>query len=524
MVWSRRRVLGTAAIGLTAAAMAACGGAAKQPDAVRVRTDKGEVRGERKNEVTVFRGIPYAQPPVDRLRFAAPIPHDRWDGVREAIEFGPAAPQSGQEATGSQEWLTLNVWTPSVSARDLPVMVWIHGGGYAAGSSAQPVYDGTALAREDVVVVTVNYRVAVEGFAQIQGAPANRGLLDQIAALRWVQANAAAFGGNPRNVTVFGESAGAGSIATLLTIPAAAGSFRRAIAQSVPGSLFSTELATDIASAIAEKVGRQATLGDLAAVSPRDLAQAADGIRAGLADHPERWGYRMNASGQVFAPVVDGVVLPSSPWQALAEGSGRDIDLLVGHNRDEYRLMIAAMGGADAVPAAQIESALRLLPPVPDGAQAYRDAYPGVSDSGLYELVNSDLVFRMPSLHLGRAHTAGGGQTHLDELRYDKTPIGAAHINDVPLVFGTFDTDDAIELYGNPPAADAVAVSREMRTAWTNFAKTGDPGWPAYQPDTQFTRLFDSTSTTARYPEQGSQQIWADYTFGPLPLPTPGQK
>ena len=210
-----------------------------------VRTAGGLVRGRAKDGVAVFRGIPFAQPPVGDLRFAAPRPARPWDGVREAAAFGPPPPQSGFLLTpmspaapdaDPDDWLTVNVFSPDLGAARLPVMVWIYGGAYRFGASSLLGYDGTPLARQNVVMVTFNHRIGVEGYAYLPGVPANRALLDQVAALRWVRENIAAFGGDPDRVTVFGESAGAGAIASLLVMPAAAGLFRRAIAQSVPGT------------------------------------------------------------------------------------------------------------------------------------------------------------------------------------------------------------------------------------------------------------------------------------------------
>ena len=235
-----------------------------------VRAPVGTVRGRREAGVAVFRGIPFAEPPVGALRFAAPRPVRGWDGVREAVSYGPPPPQAGafgmdglaREAAGD-DWLTINVWSPEPGpGAGLPVMVWIHGGAYTIGMSSLPEYDGGRLARDGgVVVVTFNYRVGIEGFAQIEGAPANRGLLDQIAALEWVRDNIRAFGGDPDRVTVFGESAGGGSVAALLAMPRAAGLFGRAVAQSVQGTFFSPELAADIASACAAELGLRPTVG-----------------------------------------------------------------------------------------------------------------------------------------------------------------------------------------------------------------------------------------------------------------------
>ena len=217
-------------------------------------------------------------------------------------------------------------------------MVWIQGGGYVIGMSGLPEYDGGRLARDGgVVVVTFNYRVGVEGFAQVEGAPANRGLLDQVAALEWVRDNIGAFGGDPDRVTVFGQSAGGGSVAALLAMPRAAGLFRRAVVQSMPGTFFSPELAADIATACAAELGLRPTIADLSDVDPRRLSRRGRRGRRhdGAAD--ARWG-RAAHRAIPFSPVVDGEVLAVTPWQALADGAGREVDLLVGHTRDEQRL------------------------------------------------------------------------------------------------------------------------------------------------------------------------------------------
>ena len=475
-----------------------------------VTTRAGKVRGTNADVVFAFRGIPYAQPPVGLLRFGAPVPHETWDGVRDACEFGPPPPQP-MRLTSSDEWLTVNVWTPDIGAAGLPVMVWLYGGRFTTGASDESDCDGTRLAAGGVVVVSLNYRVAGEGFMAIDGAVPNRGLLDQVAALQWVRDNIAGFGGDPDNVTLFGQSAGAGSVVSLMVMPAAAGLFRRGIAESVPAFLFGPDLAADVAGVIAEKLGRRATVIDLAAVPPQTLADAVAGI-----DFQDRWGYPLTVRRAQFGPVVDGEILPDSPFRALAAGAGRGTDLLIGHNRDEYRYVVQETGGPQSITAEQAETALNSLPPIPDGAQAYRAAHPQADHATLYELVCSDFVYRMPTLHIAQAHAAGGGTTYLYEFCFDASPIGAAHTTEIPMVFGTLDSPIGAALYGAAP--QAAAVSREMSAAWRAFATDGDPGWPAYSADGQLTRVFDGESRTARYPEQASQQIWADHRFDPFTL------
>jgi para-nitrobenzyl esterase len=475
-----------------------------------VATRAGKVRGTDVDGALAFRGIPYAQPPVGGLRFAAPVSREPWDGVFDAFEFGPPPPQP-MRVTTSDEWLTVNVWTPDVGASGLPVMVWLYGGRFTAGASDEPEWDGARLAAAGVVVVSLNYRVGVEGFMLIDAAVPNRGLLDQVAALHWVHDNIAGFGGNPDNVTVFGESAGAASVTMLMVMPAAAGLFRRGIAESVPAFLFGADLAADVATVVAGKLDRRPTAADLAEVAPQELADATAGI-----EYQGRWGYPLSVRQSQFGPVVDGTVLPDSPFRALAAGAGRSIELLIGHNRDEYNIVIFGSGGPESITPAMADRALMSLPPTPDGAQAYRAAYPGADDRQLYQVVCSDFVYRMPTLHIAQAHAVGGGTTYLYEFCFDTSPMGAAHTTEIPLVFGTLDSPLGSALYSATPAA--TAVSHEMSSAWRAFASNGEPGWPAYDADQQLTRVFDAQSRTMRYPEQAPQHIWAGYPFDPFTL------
>ncbi|WP_406052025.1 carboxylesterase/lipase family protein [Kribbella sp. NBC_00889] len=491
-----------------------------------VRTGAGVLRGGWAAGVAVFRGVPYAEPPVGELRFAAPRAVGGWTGVRAADSYGPPPPQAGVLATGARteegagdDWLSVNVWSsdPAPGA-GLPVLVWIPGGGYAVGTSSLPEFDGGRLAAGGVVVVTLNYRLGVEGFVQIDGAPANRGLLDQVAALEWVRDNIRGFGGDPDRVTVFGQSAGGGSVAALLAMPRAAGLFRRAVAQSVPGTFFSPELAADIAAACAAELGVRPTMADLSAVEPALLSAAGDAVFAKMDEWKDRWGpitYRRIP----YAPVVDGDVLPATPWEALANGACRDVDLLIGHVRDEHRLFSLIEGVLGQVTEEQAETALRTL--APDGARSYREAFPAAGPEELYELVNSDWLFRMPTLHLAQAHANSGGRTHFYELTWPAPGLGgglgACHGLDVPLVFGNLSSGQPALLIGDPPSAEAEALSARIRTAWTSFATNGDPGWPTYD-DQRLVQLLDSHSTVTTYPEEASRLLWQHHTFPALPL------
>ncbi|ANB07049.1 carboxylesterase [Streptomyces ambofaciens] len=493
-----------------------------------VRTHCGAVRGQTSDGLTVFRGIPFAEAPVGPGRFAAPRPARPWDGTRDAHAFGPPPPQdlglAGPAGThsGGEDWLTVNVWTPAPDpAARRPVMVWIYGGAYKLGHSGSPGYDARRIAVDgDLVVVTFNYRVGMEGFAHIEGAPANRGLLDQVAALEWVRENITAFGGDPDQVTVFGESAGAGSVASLLAMDRAAGLFRRAVAQSVPGTFFSAELARDIGTALAAEIGLHPTVADLAAVDPEQLVKAGQSLAPKMPGQVARWG-RAAPTVTPYSPVVDGEVLRTTPWQALASGASRDVDLVVGHNRDENRLFTAMAGKLGRISDDRASAALALY--APGGEAAYRAAYPDASANELYERVQTDWLFGMPSLHLAEAHLAGGGRAHVYELTWAAPgsggAFGACHALDVPLLFGTFEADLGLLLFaGTEPSPEALALSSRFRSSWTAFARTGDPGWPAYDTDRRLVQVLDAEPAVVPYPEEASRRLWEGHEFAALPL------
>ncbi|MGW4246617.1 carboxylesterase/lipase family protein [Nocardia sp. NPDC004722] len=460
-----------------------------------IRTAAGVVRGRWEGTLAVFRGIPYAEPPFGPRRFRSPVRAQGWDGIRVASEFGPPVPQStcpgsvmtslyGSATDGSGDCLTLNVWSPDLSAAGLPVMVWIHGGAYREGTSGNPHHDGATLAKAGVVMVSMNYRTGVEGFAHIAGAPDNRGILDQAAALHWVQDNIAEFGGDPAHVTVFGQSAGAGCIAALLAMPLAAGLFRRAIAMSVPGTFFTPRLAGAVTSAITAELGVGPTLDEMAPIPPRSLLDATNTIIRRMPEFVDSWG-PMALTPTPFSPVVDGDLLPLAPWRALGSGAARNVDLLVGHTRDEYHLL---------TPHSADEAAAKHL---------------------------ADWLFRMPTLHLADARHRGGGKAWLYELCWAfNSDEGASHSLDFLLVLGTLTPADV----RNHPAAhknaasELAPVSHNMRTEWVNFATTGNPGWTPYNPNSRPTRLYHAAPTTHPYPEETSRQTWSAHRFDTLDL------
>ncbi|MFF3490448.1 carboxylesterase/lipase family protein [Streptomyces sp. NPDC002795] len=499
------------------------------PEQPRVRTVEGVVQGRRRQGHAVFRGIPYALPPVGALRFAAPAPAHPWAGTRQATEFGPVVPLSLPVDTGppqGTDWLTLDIGTPDPGSAGLPVLVWIPVGGYLSAVSGDPMYDPAALAEAGIVVVTINCRVGAEGFAYLDGAPPNRGFLDQIAALKWVRRNIAAFGGDPDQVTVGGTSAGAGSVAALLTMPRARGLFRRAIAHSVPGLHSTPALARQATAALSDRLGATApTAAAWRDIDPWHLAAELTSFNAGLHAHRERWG-RLTETGTALCPVVDGEVLPETPWPALSGGRARGIELLVGHARDEFRFFSVMSGRRGTFTEQDARAALELLAPQPHGADRYRAEFPQADPEELMETVYSDALFRMPSQQLAEANAAAGGISYLFELCWS-TPalggaLGACHSLDIPLAFGTLDSPVGRQLLGEKPTSEALVLSRAFREAWIRFVTTEDAGWAAHRPDRRLTRVMDVVPETLPYPEQASRRIWDGHTPAPFDLSKAG--
>jgi para-nitrobenzyl esterase len=452
-----------------------------------VTTTSGPVRGTGDG----FLGIPYAAAPVGARRFAAPEPPEPWSAVRAADTFGPTPPKAPyrpemaeilhETEVAGDDYLNLNVWTPDPAASGLPVMVWIHGGSFVNGNSSLAAYHGRAFARDGVVLVTINYRLGVDGFAYLADAPvpANRGRLDQIAALRWVRDNIAAFGGDPANVTVFGESAGAMSITSLLAMPAANGLFAKAITQSGAGQAAATvDDAALVTAELGRRLGIEPTAAALAALDTETLIAAqravADTLRAG--PDPARFGATVVAAAMPFIPIVDGDTLPMPPLAALASGQAPPIPLVTGTNTDEYRLFLIPGGGAarltdDAVDA--VAAGMRLTPA---GLARYRDNRPGRPPADVLSALISDAFFRLPALAVAAANPA---PTYVYEFGWP-SPVGdlrAAHAVEILFVFDNLRAEHADRLIGQTPPQ---SLADEIHAAWVRFARTGDPGWPPF--------------------------------------------
>ena len=449
-----------------------------------VVTGHGAVRGTLEDGVAAYRGIPYAAAPVGPNRFRPPVAPEPWEGVREAAGFGPTAPKRPYAPpldellpdpdVPGDDCLNLNVWTPeaapTATGAGLPVMVWIHGGSLLHGSSAVSVYDGQAFARDGVVLVSVNYRLGVEGFAVLPDAPANLGLLDQLAALAWVRDNIRAFGGDPGNVTVFGESAGAISIAALLAAPRSAGLFRRAVLQSGAPTAAAPAKARRTTELIARELGVPATAAALAAVDRERLLAAQATVTA--AGTPL-------TGGNAFAIVVDGDLLPQDPAAALAAGAAREVDLLLGCTSEEYRLWFVPTGMLERIGRLTLRLAMLRFKVRGRTHRTYRANRPDASPGELLGALATDLLLRLPLNRLADSRAGAAGRTHLYEFRWPSPVrgLGACHALELAFVFDTLDGADARALTGPNaprPLADA------MHAAWVRFATDGDPGWPGW--------------------------------------------
>lgn len=484
-----------------------------------VKTQHGKVRGSVAGGVTTFKGIPFAAPPHGKNRLRPPQPVEPWNGVRDALEFGPTPPQAPIPPPADQlipnpivpgkDCLNLNICCPDLKSTGLPVMVWIHGGQFEFGTGA--AYDGSRFARDGVVCVTLNYRVGADGFLYLGDGIANLGLLDQIAALQWVQENIAAFGGDPGNVTIFGESAGAMSIGALLSMPRAEGLFRRAIPQSgAAHTAISAATAKRMGQYLAEKLGVEATREAIAAVPIERVLEAQAALKADLFTNPDpqRWG-EVAASMMPFQPVIDGDTLPQLPIDRIVAGASANVDILVGTTTDEWRLFMVVMGMIDYITGETLTGAIAGYGlPVEAALAAYRAAHPGASPGDLLAAVQTDWWCRIPALRLAEAHAKSAAATYMYEFAW-RSPqfnglLGASHGLDIPFVFDVL--GDGIDplLGADPPQQ----VADAMHGAWVAFARNGDCGWPRYDLARRATMRFNVVSEVVDDPRAAERALW----------------
>jgi len=429
-----------------------------------VSTPLGRVQGTENGDARIFLGIPFAQPPVGNLRFRAPLPAKPWTGVLQAVKQPPAPMQAGS-ARMSEDCLYLNVFAPKTPGPH-PVFVWIYGGGNNAGSASN--LDGSAFARDGVVCVVINYRVGALGFLELERGSGNNGIRDQVQALLWVQRNIEAFGGNPKQVTVGGQSAGAKNVASLMASPEAKGLFQRAIMESGSAQTVHT-----LQQAQAVRWLMHAGAGELRTMDVHDLLDAQSKL---LAAYPANYPFR---------PVVDGSFLPDVPLNQIAKGSA--VQLLLGTNRDEMAAFVNPEHAAQ--PLDQKEMGNAALGNVTPLEEAYRSAFPALSTAEIHIRMLTAEEYWIPSIRIAEVRSGQRAQTYM--YRFDHKP--ASHGRESAFVWNH---------------------DSNIHAAWVEFirnghpAATGLPSWPVYKTDKRETMILDDQSYVESDPNGVERRIW----------------
>jgi para-nitrobenzyl esterase len=518
---------------------------------LRATVTGGVVEGFTRDGVNRWRSIPYARPPVGPLRFRAPQPAEPWTGVRSGHGYAACAPQQrrytmtgvGKYQPMSQDCLTLNVVTPRWSGdvpdgeplpgaepgdqrlpgaepgdQRLPVMFFIHGGGYILGSSATPLYDGAALARRGCVYVSVNYRLGALGCVDFSSLSTpenpiedNLFLRDIVLALRWVRDNIAVFGGDPDNVTIFGESAGAHAVATLLAVPDAKGLFHQAISQSpASGMVSSPEIAAQIADRFVDvlDLDRRDPAAGLKAAKTADLVRATDSVM--------RHSLSNMLGASAVGPTYGGDYLPLDPFEAMRQGRAHKVPLIVGTNAEEGRLFTRFL---KLLPTSEhaIERVLEHTPP--EVRERILAAYPQYPDPKACVEFGGDMIFGTAAWQIAEAH-AKLAPTFV--YRYDFAPrtlhwsgLGATHATELLAVFGIYRSRVGAVLTAGVDQRAAVKVSHQVQTRWQEFARTGAPGvdWPVYNREERPVLVFDRHTHVEYDPNPHRRQAWAGFTL-----------
>jgi len=502
------------------------------PTEAIVTTTSGKIQSTYSKGLYKFPGVPYAAPPIGKRRWLPPEPPEVWSGVRPAQRFATIAPQNPNEIQllnppqpepQDEDCLYLNIWTPGLDDAHRPVMVWIHGGGFTTGSGSSLAYNGRTLStRGSAVIVTINYRLGTLGFLNLNEvtrgnipATGNEGLLDQAFALEWVHDNITAFGGDPDNVTIFGESAGGMSVGTLLALPKARGLFHKAIPQSgAAHTASSMERAVRVTNVFLDILGMKS--GDtegLRSLTVERLLAAQKELAAKAIDPGSGFGGLLP-----LQPVVDGKVLPQLPIDAIASGSADNIPILVGTNLEEWKLF----GGMDqsiyTLDEASLSSRLQWLIPtgdVPGFIEAYRKARGKRGQSTtpveLFMAIQTDNAFRMPAIRLAESHSHRHQPAYVYLFTWTSPLmggiLGACHALELGFVFGTYDPNFS----GSGPEADALASN--IQDAWLAFARTGDPScqslgkWPQYG-DSRETMLLGREFKVVAAPYDEERRAW----------------
>jgi len=487
-----------------------------------IDTKVGKVQGYIKDGLEIFKNIPFAEPPVGDLRFKPPVAIQKpRDGVLDTSEFGFCAYQGytpledwfGKEEPESEDCLNLNIWTPGSDGKKRPVMVWVHGGAYVTGSGKATIYDGSYLAkRGGVVIVTINYRLGAFGFLYGPDSTPNVGMLDQVTALKWVHDNIELFGGDPNNVTIFGESAGGYSVLTLMAAPAARGLFKRVISQSPP--VFRDETTEKVTKGIMRKFHlKKGDLDGLRKIPAEDIIKAQNEILA-----------KNVTMGMAFKPKID-VDMPNSPLKTVENGECKNIDLMIGSNLEEFKLFAAGpeFSALDDEGLEKMVSGFLTMSGVDaNKTKEIIETYKREGgNSSLFDnlmILVSDAMFRIHSYHYLEAQYKLNPNTY-NYLFDMKSPfldgkLGACHALELPFVFGTIKDPEINGFSGTGSEVDA--VSEQMMDAWIAFARTGSPNadsipeWPAYETEKRSTMLFSKETKVVENFLDKQREAWGD--------------
>jgi para-nitrobenzyl esterase len=490
----------------------------------------GRLRGAWQQGVRVFRGVRYAQAPIGAARFAAPRPAQPWAGLRDATTVAPMAPQLARSARvgdaplGNSDCLLANIWAPPEEPGVLrPVMVWIHGGGFFRGSASDPMYDGASFARQGIVFVALQYRLGIDGFLHFDSGddgpgadgvtpPANRGLLDQLAALQWVQDHIHAWGGDAKQITVFGQSAGAGALVCLLGMPASQGLFQRVILQSPSVSCQTLEEAASVRHAIAHLLGTGACFEELSR-APQELVLHAVHRLANAPALRKELGL---SARQFFPlrPVIDGAVLRAAPLQALEEHWRQqppNLQVLVGSNAQEMRLYHVPGAGIERVTEAQVRDFAQDAGLTEAALASLRSLLPLNASSPGETLANlqSDYYYRVPAQRIAELAARHATSSHRYEFEWHSPQwagrLGAAHGVELPFVFNALHSPQGQELTG---AGAPAALAQEMHGSWASFARSGDPGWQRFAQTDRWTMHFATESRCDQHLDSAGFQVW----------------
>jgi para-nitrobenzyl esterase len=513
-----------------------------------VNTKTGKIKGYRAGVerylasftspgVIKFKGIPFAEPPINELRFKSPISKKPWKGTLDATKLGPIAPrlESFPKVPGlhyeqsEAECLNLNIWTPSIDGELRPVMVWIHGGGFFTGSGAN--FEGSNLAlRGNIVIVTINYRLGPLGFLYIEDETANVGLLDQIAAIRWIKENIHSFGGDPNNITIFGESAGAISVCILLTMPAARNLFQRVIAQSgppLPADFKQSSRIKATNNLLANLGVKSGNIEDLRKIRTEKITKAHSEVLKSM----KILDY-LSFNIPYFGPVIEKNTLPTHPLEKFKKGFDSDIEFLIGSNLDEATTYSATDPNLAMIDEntlfKQTQIFLRALDKDINLADKLINLYKNTSGKRrlntprkVFDAICSDYAFRIPSILYAELYSKFQKKTYM-YLFHWRSPLnngrfGATHALEVPFVFGTLPEKD----YGLHPKKNEITkiLSNNMMDYWISFAQNGNPNydgllkWPIYRDDERSTMIFDNKSLIINAPYDYERAAWKDLLY-----------